>query len=271
MAQRYGDVLFAPSHGPAEVVRLRALATTFDPASRHRLEVLGVAPGMRCLDVGAGTGTVTEWLACRVGPTGSVVAQDKNPWLLEPLQTSLPNVSLADGDVTEPETLPKLGRRYGRFDLIHARFVMMFLPERLAVLQNLRRLLAPGGVLVLSDSIDLTTSAATDDTYRRVMAATWLALRASIGGDISWVLGYPRMLLQQGLRDVGVDVYLPSLDATSPAVEFWWRTWQQLREPIVATGLVGDRDVDDAIAALNSRRFAEISAGMITSWGRTVG
>src|SRR5260370_470282 len=45
--------------------RLRALERIYDPASTRRLEALGVGPGWRCLEAGAGGGSVTRGLgAC---------------------------------------------------------------------------------------------------------------------------------------------------------------------------------------------------------------
>ena len=40
------------------------------------LHRLGLGPGWRCLEVGAGSGSVARWLAAKVGPEGSVLATD---------------------------------------------------------------------------------------------------------------------------------------------------------------------------------------------------
>jgi predicted methyltransferase len=47
---------------------------------RETLAFLGVAPGMRVADLGAGGGYTTELLARAVGPTGAVFAQDSPTW-----------------------------------------------------------------------------------------------------------------------------------------------------------------------------------------------
>lgn len=57
--------------------RLHALEALFDDASAHHLARLGVGPGWRCLEVGAGAGGVARWLADRVGPSGQVLATDQ--------------------------------------------------------------------------------------------------------------------------------------------------------------------------------------------------
>src|SRR6516164_7895571 len=62
--------------------RLALLTQFADAITTRRLTELGVGPGWRCLDVGAGDGSVARWLAGRVGPRGRVVATDLNPRFL---------------------------------------------------------------------------------------------------------------------------------------------------------------------------------------------
>ena len=59
-----------------EKARLDAQASIWDPYTQRYLDALGIAPGWQCLEIGAGSGTMTAWLAQRVSPTGSVVAVD---------------------------------------------------------------------------------------------------------------------------------------------------------------------------------------------------
>src|SRR5581483_12494004 len=69
----------------AERARLDSLTALYDPGSLAVCERLGLSPGWRCLDVGAGTGTLALALAQRVAPTGTVVALDIDTRFLEPL------------------------------------------------------------------------------------------------------------------------------------------------------------------------------------------
>jgi hypothetical protein len=55
--------------GKEAPIRFAALAAIYDPQTIRHLETLGVACGWRCLEVGAGSGTIAKWLADRVGPT----------------------------------------------------------------------------------------------------------------------------------------------------------------------------------------------------------
>ena len=61
---------------PQEDERLTLMSRMLDPQMFFRLEQLGVAQGWSCLEVGAGNGSVSHWLAGKVGPKGHVFASD---------------------------------------------------------------------------------------------------------------------------------------------------------------------------------------------------
>ena len=69
-----GYRLAAKGRQEAEDERLALLERIFDPLSRRRREL--VQPGWRCLEVGAGRGSMAVWLAEQVGESGEVVATD---------------------------------------------------------------------------------------------------------------------------------------------------------------------------------------------------
>src|SRR3954454_13553394 len=60
----------------AERDRLDGLTALYDGATIALCAQVGVGPGWRCAEVGAGTGSVAQLLAGRVGPAGRVVAVD---------------------------------------------------------------------------------------------------------------------------------------------------------------------------------------------------
>lgn len=53
--------------------RLAAIEEWLDPGTVHHLRERGVGPGWRCLEVGAGGGSVAAWLCDHVGPAGDVL------------------------------------------------------------------------------------------------------------------------------------------------------------------------------------------------------
>lgn len=125
--------------------RLMALASAFDPITRRHLEALGVGDGWRCLEVGAGTGTIAAWLAEQVGPKGHVLATDISLALMEQRGVAAGNLELRRHDILN-DPLPD-----GEFDLIHSRLVLEHLPGRLGALARMSRALAPGGWIVIEE------------------------------------------------------------------------------------------------------------------------
>lgn len=69
--------------GSAGYQRLRLLARVQNPSTLEILRQAGLRPGMRCLDVGCGSGDVTFELARLAGPEGSATGLDLDPVKLE--------------------------------------------------------------------------------------------------------------------------------------------------------------------------------------------
>jgi SAM-dependent methyltransferase len=126
--------------------RGRVLAEVLDPFTRRRILDTGrLYPGARCLDVGAGIGTIAEWMAKAVEPTvepkwgGLVVATELDTSLLP----EHPHLQAVQHDIlTDPLD------EYGPFDVIVARLVVSNLSRRFATVAKLAQALKPGGALV---------------------------------------------------------------------------------------------------------------------------
>lgn len=130
-----------------------SLALMLDSFTRGRIQgLLPQLQGKRCLEVGAGGGSIASWLADRVGGmSGLVCAIDTNIGLLP----ELPNVEVLERDITEgPVILDGKG-----FDLVHARLVLNHLGQaaRLA-LANMIGSLADGGYVLTQDFLPTESS-----------------------------------------------------------------------------------------------------------------
>ncbi|MGV0023793.1 hypothetical protein [Phormidesmis priestleyi] len=66
--------IFTDSQHTKELERLQAIEQVFDPASHRRIQATGITTNWRCLEVGAGAGSITQWMAAVVGEKGKVVA-----------------------------------------------------------------------------------------------------------------------------------------------------------------------------------------------------
>jgi 2-polyprenyl-3-methyl-5-hydroxy-6-metoxy-1,4-benzoquinol methylase len=86
--------------------RMDLLASVFEPSTLALLDVIGVAPGARCIDFGCGGGHVALELARRVGDGGHVVGVD--------LDTELLEVARARSRATRSRQRDLRGRRGGK-------------------------------------------------------------------------------------------------------------------------------------------------------------
>lgn len=177
----------------AERSRLAGLEATLDPGTRAHLTRLGARPGARCLEVGAGGGTVAFWLAEQVAPGGHVVATDVDTGFLQYQASSHPAVEIRKHDLMA-EDLP------GGFDLVSARWFVHWMPDKPQALKRLVGALRPGGALLVEEPDFVTIfQAAEPAALRRATIAMIDCLEASFPLDGQ----YGRRLLDD-LRNAGL-------------------------------------------------------------------
>jgi SAM-dependent methyltransferase len=138
------DYVLAHHGDDAERQRLALLHEFHGGLTLTQLEAAAVRPDWRCLEVGAGTGALTSWLAERVGPTGHVLAMDLETHWLEPLQSQI--VEVRQADITRIELPPN------SFDLVLAQMLVLHLPHPSQICGQLLRATAPGGQLIIHDA-----------------------------------------------------------------------------------------------------------------------
>lgn len=121
------------------------LAAWLGPATETMLDMAGVGPGSRVLDVAAGAGEQTLVAARRVGPSGTVLATDISSNILEFAAAEARDAGLSNVEtrVVDGENLDELDE--GSFDAVVSRVGLIYFPDQQKALAGMRRVLKPGG------------------------------------------------------------------------------------------------------------------------------
>jgi ubiquinone/menaquinone biosynthesis C-methylase UbiE len=135
-------------------------ASWHDRFSSHVVQLLGLKPGERVLDLACGTGLVTFKAAERVGPSGHIVGVDISTGMLAQAHAKLKgctlnNIQFHKHSITELDSLPELQEH--TFDAITCASALVLLPGPEAAIKQWAEYLKPGGRLI------------TDATHPRVL------------------------------------------------------------------------------------------------------
>lgn len=249
---------------PAAGTRFEAMAAIFDAWTFQHIERLGIAPGWHCWEVGAGGANVPGWLAERVGPTGRVVATDIDvSWIGAAVA---PNVEVRRHDVVldaPPE---------GPFDLIHARLVLVHLPDREKALKQMLGALKPGGWLLIEDAdpalqpLSVLDPQNEADELANKLRSAFRSRLAGRGANLAFGRTLPRLLREAGLREVSADGYLAIAHPAAAVLER--ATMAHVRAGLVEDGLATDEEIERHLANVAAGRLTLAQPPLISAWGR---
>jgi SAM-dependent methyltransferase len=171
---------YAPGWG-TEVLTMLSARTADDRAA---FVLPSLRDGLRLLDVGCGPGTITVGLARRVAPTGSVVGVDMEPSQIELAQRAARDAAVANA-VFRQAMADALPFDDASFDVVFAHALFEHLAAPVRVLNEMHRVLRPGGLLAACSSD--WGGARVEPRTRDVQLAleAHYALRRRAGGDPS--------------------------------------------------------------------------------------
>jgi SAM-dependent methyltransferase len=248
-----------------ELARLRLLEDECDPHTFGYLDAIGVDAGWRCLDVGAGAGSLVRWLAERVGPTGHVVAADIDPRFLGDLRE--PNVEVRRCDITSDAV------EQNYYDIIHSRFLLMHMKDPPDVLRRMIGALRPGGWLIAGEPDNDVAGSADpahplsglfDTCYRRRIDFASMARIT----DFRFGKVLPVCMQAVGLVEMGNEGFVRIFRGGDPFARMWIKTWERIDEAVIANGVLSDWEVAEMRHAYEDPTFTFRAQLTQSVWGR---
>lgn len=240
-----------------ERARLKGNEVLWDPGSRSLLAELGLGAGWHCLEVGAGGGSLVEWMSDR---GVAVTAVDIDTRFIEHLESDTVDVQCLD---IRTDALPP-----GEFDLVHARLVLQHLGDRQQILNRLAATLSPGGSIVIEE-FDWayfgweTIDPALDATTRAI-----LDYAEQTGVDLDYGRRLLPALRQAGLAAVRGQGSVQFIDGTCPGFDFFKATITSMLQLVVEIGAVCEADAYTAMTRLDDEDIRLYTPMMVTAIGR---
>jgi len=232
--------------GDSGAMRLHILARAFLPGTLSLFDRVGIARGMRVLDLGCGSGEVTLELARRVGPTGHVTGIDMDERVLDHARLAAEAANLPvewrQGHVEELAEL-------GQYDVVYGRFVLSHLADPADAIQRMRAAVRPSGLVVVED-IDITNhthwpACPAFGRYIELYSATARARGAnsSIGPSL------PALLIDAGLEDVSIAISMPVF-REGEGKSIARITLENIAEAAIASGLTSADEIRQLLKEL---------------------
>jgi ubiquinone/menaquinone biosynthesis C-methylase UbiE len=257
--------------GEAGAARLRLLHDVYGGSTEALLTELGIAAGMRAVDVGCGIGTVSRWIAGRVGAEGAVVGVDVSTAQLEVARREAQRLGLDQLRFQHADAY-QTGLPPASFDFVCCRFLLCHLAEPLRALREMRALLKPNAVLVCEDvevaSIFVDPPSPAMNRMRDLM----VAVGASRGVDYGLGIRLHRLFREVGFAGVQVRFDQP-VYSKGEEKRCWEYTVFEAAPAMVQAGLTTEAE----LAGL-ARELAELArdetamvaqARKVQVWART--
>ena len=191
-----------------------------DPVSGDLLRTARLQEGERVLDVACGTGVIARLAAERVGSSGAVTAIDLAPDMIDVAKaTPAPPTPAIEWRVGDATSLPFPDESY---DVVLCQMGLMFIPDRVTAVREMRRVLKPGGRVVVN------TPGAIQPPFEAMEQALVQHINPDLGGFVRAVFSMhdpgevATLLREAGLRDVAAEVATATLRLPAPR-DFLWQ------------------------------------------------
>jgi SAM-dependent methyltransferase len=251
------------SHGlDGEQQRLALMSELLDPLEQAHLLRLGVRPGWRCLEVGCGNGSISQWLAAQVAPGGQVIASDLEISYIARL--AAPGLEVRQLDILQGPV------EQAHYDLVVARALLHHLPNPQVALQRMMAGLKPGGVL-LSIEPDMLPAAVAEPESMRKFWEGWFRWAATAGIDYFVGRKIAPLLDSLGLQDVTAEGHTSFANGGSKWARYWLQTVHELRHKLMESGHISEQLFGEFESHLEDPHYWTSVITFVAASGRKAG
>jgi SAM-dependent methyltransferase len=263
--------VYALGSSAGESSRLLRQAEELAADSAALLDRVGLRPGQSAIDLGCGPRGIVDLLAERVAPAGRVTGLDADPAHAAmaaefAARHELSGVEIVTGDARNT------GLPAGSFDLVHARTLLVNLPEPAEVAAEMMRLARPGGwVASMEPDTEHALCYPPHPAFDRLCEIFTLVFRRN-GAD-PWIgRRVPELFRQAGLDAVAVEARVQSYPPGNTRRTVRLDLVHAMRPQVLEMGLAGAAELDELDAAarahLTDPRTVVVSGLLFLTWGR---
>lgn len=233
MSQRFAQGDYVLGTEDAELARLGLQHAVWRPRASDAWRRAGFTAGQHLADIGCGPGFATFDLNDVVGRSGRITALDRSPRFLEHLRECASRDGRANIEVVELD-LDSVAFPDIRVDGAWCRWVFAFVTKPRNLLRSIRRMMAPGGAIVIHEYFDYATmrlipAEPAFEEFVETVKKSW----REAGGEPDIALDLVSWLPLEGFRITSTQ---PIIHVASPA-DFIWQ-WPATFVDISAERLV---------------------------------
>jgi SAM-dependent methyltransferase len=265
------EAVYALGSDPAERDRLRRQSEELAAHSATLFDRIGVTAGWNAIDLGCGPRGTLGLLADRVGPDGSVTGVE-----LDADNVAAARAFAADLSPAAVRVLQGDARRTGlpesSFDLVHARTLLINIPDPQDVVEEMVRLVRPGGwVASLEPDVGLALCYPPSPAWDRLVEL-FLEVHRADRCDPYIGRRLPDMFHRAGLIDTGVDAKADIYPRGHSRRTIRADLVRSMRPKLLARGVVSERELDEIDRAarehFNDPATLVMPNLLFLAWGR---
>jgi len=254
-----------------EQQRLVAQASEYQAQSSWLLDQIDIQPGWRAVDIGCGPIGILNLLSERVGREGSVVGLERVARFVDMARSEVALRGLQNVEIVQADAL-HTGLEQGTFDLVHERLVMINVPTRQALLQEMISLLRPGGTIVLEDVDDVSyTCAPLHPSWTILLDAFHSAFHAN-GGNAFIGRDLPGYLRDAGIKNIRVKIHVGTVNPGEYRRTHLLSLLDVMHEKVVTSGALTEEQLTGhrkaLIAHLKNPNTLLIDKLLVQAWGQ---